>query len=57
MEYSVLVDVYEKIEKTTKRTEMTAYLVMLFKKVPPDIIDKVVYLTQGKICPDYVGLE
>ena len=57
MKYSVLVETYEKIESTTKRTEMTAYLVALLKIVPPDIIDRVIYLTQGKLRPDYEGLE
>jgi DNA ligase-1 len=55
--YSTLADTYEKIESTTKRLEMTDYLVELLKKTPKEIIDKVVYLTQGKICPDFVGLE
>ncbi|RLF07532.1 MAG: ATP-dependent DNA ligase, partial [Thermoprotei archaeon] len=57
MEYSLLVDVYEKIESTTKRLEMTELLVSLFKKTPPNIIDKVVYLTQGRLYPEYVGIE
>jgi len=55
--YSVLVEFYERIEATTKRTEMTAHLVELFKRSPPEVIDKVIYLTQGKLCPEYVGLE
>ncbi len=48
---------YEKIEATAKRLEMTDYLVELLKKTPKDIIDKVVYLTQGKLYPDFVGIE
>ncbi|MGB9842681.1 MAG: ATP-dependent DNA ligase, partial [Candidatus Bathyarchaeales archaeon] len=32
-------------------------LVDLLKKTPKDAIDKVVYLTQGKLYPDFVGLE
>ena len=47
MRYLSVADVYEKIENTTKRLEMTDYLVELFKKTPKDLIDKVVYLTQG----------
>ncbi len=56
MLYSVLCDFYEKIERTTSRTLMTEYLVELFKATPPDLIDKVIYLTQGKLHPDYLGL-
>ncbi len=57
MEYSLLADFYERIESTTKRLEMTDLLVALLKKTPSSIIDKVVYLTQGKLYPDYAGVE
>ncbi len=57
MNYAVIADAYEKIEATTKRLEMTDLLVDLLKNTPKDIIAKVVYLTQGKIYPDFVGLE
>jgi len=57
LKYNLIVDVYEKIEATTKRLEMTDLLVDLLKETPKDAIDKVVYLTQGKLYPDYVGVE
>ncbi|MDH5462443.1 MAG: DNA ligase, partial [Candidatus Bathyarchaeota archaeon] len=57
MKYSVIAESYEKIEATTKRLEMTDYLVELLKKTPIDIIDKGVYLTQGKLYPDFTGIE
>ncbi|MGB9676012.1 MAG: ATP-dependent DNA ligase [Candidatus Bathyarchaeales archaeon] len=57
MLYSEIADAYEKIEATTKRLEMTDLLVDLLKRTPKEIIDKVVYLTQGKIYPDFVKLE
>ena len=57
MRYLLVANVYEQIENTTKRLEMTDYLVDLFKKTPKDLIDKVVYLTQGKIYPDFMGIE
>ncbi|MDJ1422730.1 MAG: ATP-dependent DNA ligase [Candidatus Methanoperedens sp.] len=52
-----LVDFYEMISATTKRLEMTDHLVNLFKSTPGDVIDKVVYLTQGKLYPDFAGIE
>jgi DNA ligase-1 len=55
--YAVIADAYERIEATTKRLEMTDLLVELLKKTPKEVIDKVVYLTQGKLYPDFVGLE
>ena len=57
MLYSEIVDVYEKIEATTKRLEMTDLLVNLLRKTPKEVIDKVIYLTQGKLYPDYYGIE
>jgi len=57
LDYSLVTETYEKIEKTTKRLEMTDYLVDFFKKTPKEVIDKVVYLTQGKLYPDFVGIE
>jgi DNA ligase 1 len=36
---------------------MTDYLVDLFQKTPKDIVDKVVYLIQGKLYPDFTGIE
>ena len=57
MRYAVIAEAYEKIESTTKRLEMTDLLVDLLKNTPKEIIDKVVYLTQGKIYPDFISLE
>jgi DNA ligase-1 len=57
LDYAVIADAYEKIEATSKRLEMTDLLVDLLKNTPKQVIAKVVYLTQGKIYPDFVGLE
>jgi DNA ligase-1 len=53
----VIADAYERIEATTKRLEMTDLLVDLLRKTPWKVIDKVAYLTQGRIYPDFVGIE
>lgn len=45
------------MESTTKRLELTQHLVDLFKQTPPDIITKIVYLIQGKLRPDFEGVE
>ena len=57
MKYSVIADAYERIEATTKRLEMTDLLVDLLKNTSREVIDKVAYLTQGRIYPDFVGVE
>ncbi len=57
MQYSMLVEAFEKIEATSKRLEITSFLVQLLKETPASVIDKVVYLTQGKLYADYLGVE
>ncbi len=57
MNYAEIADAYEKIEATTKRLEMTDLLVELIKCTPKNLLDKVVYLTQGKLYPDFEGVE
>lgn len=57
MKYSIIADAYEKIESTTKRLEMTDLLVDLLKNTSKEVIDKVAYLTQGKLYPDFIGIE
>ncbi|MBS7623650.1 ATP-dependent DNA ligase [Candidatus Bathyarchaeota archaeon] len=57
MKYSILVDAYDRIESTTKRLEMRDLLADLFKKAPAKLLAEIVYLTQGKLYPDYLGIE
>jgi DNA ligase-1 len=57
MEFARVVEVYDRIEATTKRLEMTSLLVELLRSTPREDLDKVVYLTQGRIHPDYLGIE
>ena len=57
MEFSVLAEVFEKMETTSKRLELTQFLVELFRNTPTEIIAKIVYLIQGKLRPDYEGVE
>jgi DNA ligase 1 len=45
------------MEQTSSRIALTGHLVTLLKKTPADIIDKVTYLIQGKLYPDYEGVE
>ena len=57
MDLSLLIGTFEEMEKTTSRISLTGNLVDLFKNTPGEIIDKVVYLIQGKLAPDYESLE
>ena len=53
VKYLELVTTYQKLEETTKRKEMTNYLVELFTITPPDHIREVIGLTRGSPYPDY----
>ncbi|HJU35258.1 MAG TPA: ATP-dependent DNA ligase [Nitrososphaera sp.] len=57
MDFISLVDTFEQMEQTSSRIALTGHLVALLKKTPADIIDKVTYLIQGKLYPDYEGIE
>ncbi len=57
MEFAVLADSFHKMESTRKRLELTQYLVELFEKTPHEVISKIVYLLQGKLRPDFEGVE
>ena len=57
MEFSILADSFNKMESTRKRLELTQYLVELFERTPQEVISKIVYLLQGKLRPDFEGIE
>jgi len=57
LRYSQIADTYEKIESTSKRLEMTEHLVNLIRNTPKEMLGKVAYLTQGKLYPDFLGIE
>lgn len=57
MLFREVADAMDQVESTTKRLEMTSFLMELFKKADPAELEKLVYLLQGKVRPDYEGLE
>ncbi|MGC9123536.1 MAG: ATP-dependent DNA ligase [Thermoplasmata archaeon] len=57
MDYIILAETFQRIESTTKRLEITDYIVDLLKKTDENNIEKVVLLMQGRIAPDYLGIE
>ena len=57
MDYSIVAQAYEDMEKTRKRLELLEILSELFRNTPRDVIERVIYLTQGKIKPDFYGIE
>ncbi len=57
MDFKVLADFFLKLEKTASRNEITIILSELLKKSSQDEVDKVCYLSLGRLLPDYKGLE
>ncbi|MDG6906601.1 MAG: ATP-dependent DNA ligase [Nitrososphaerota archaeon] len=57
MDFTILVDAFDRMTKTSSRLDLTSILVEVIKKTPKEVISEVVYLTQGKLFPDFVGIE
>ena len=57
MKFAELAEFFSRMENTTKRLELTEILVELLKSTPIEIISKVVYLIQGKLRPNFEGVE
>jgi DNA ligase-1 len=55
MLYSTLAEYYERLESTAKRLEMTDILAELFGIAELDELAHLIYMTQGKIHPDWTG--
>ena len=57
MDYSKIAEKYEELEGISGRNEMTRVLASLLKETPRDELPLLVYLTQGRLRPDYEGVE
>ena len=57
VEFSILAETFRKMESTAKRLELTQLLVELFGQTPREVVPRIVYLLQGKIRPDFEGIE
>jgi len=57
LDFALLVETFQQMGQTSSRLALTDHLVSLFVKTPANILDKVTYLIQGKLYPDYEGIE
>jgi len=57
MKFAEIAEFFERMEITSKRLELTEILVELLKNTPIDVISKVTYLIQGKLRPNFEGVE
>jgi len=55
--FSEVVKVLLVVESTTQRTVMARQLSGLFKRVPPQSLDKVIYILLGELKPEWAGVE
>ena len=57
MKFSTLVEYLARLEATSKRLEMTHILGELFQEASAEEIEPIVYLSQERLAPNYVGLD
>lgn len=57
MKFKELTSYFEKLEATSSRLSLIDILADLFKKAEKDEIDKIIYLTQGRIAPFFEATE
>lgn len=57
MKFKKLAQYFDKLEGTSSRLTMTHLLAELFKEIEAEEIDKVLYLLQGRLAPQYVKID
>ena len=57
MDYAEVASKYAELEAMSGRNEITRVLADLLKSTPEDELASLAYMTQGKLRPDYEGVE
>ena len=57
MTFKKLADYFSELEKTSSRNQITEILAELLKKAKKDEVDKICYLSLGRLAPLYAGIE
>ena len=57
MDFADIAKMFDRLEATSARLEMTSILVDFFKTVPADELRDLVYIIQGKLHPDFYQIE
>jgi DNA ligase 1 len=57
MDFSIVTVYFQKIEKASSRLEITDLYAELLNKIDLSDIKETVYLSQGKLAPDFIGLD
>ena len=57
MKLSLLTNTFEQLEQTRSRLQMTTILANLFEKTTPEDAEKIVFLLQGRVSPQFENIE
>ncbi len=57
MDFAVIAKMFDKLESTSARLEMTDILAEFFRTCPANDLRMIIYLSQGKLHPDFYGVE
>ena len=57
MLYNEVVGAYQELASTTSRLRMSNILVALLRATPLDLLPRLVYLTQGRLYPEFAAIE
>lgn len=57
MDFTDIAKMFDRLESTSARLEMTVILADFFKDCNPDDLRSIIYLSQGKLHPDFYGVE
>ncbi len=57
MDFADLAHFFARLEETPGRLDMTRILVEMLHRIEPDEVEAVAYLVQGKVAPDWSGIE
>jgi DNA ligase 1 len=57
MEFRALAERFQQLEEESSRLGLVAHVIELLRATPKTLVDKVLYLAQGRLYPDFVGIE
>ena len=57
MDFADIASTFDRLESTSARLEMTDILAEFFSRCPADELRSIIYLSQGKLHPDFYGVE
>ncbi len=57
MDFADIASTFDRLESTSARLEMTDILAEFFGRCPADELRSIIYLSQGKLHPDFYGVE